>query len=86
MVVCHVWGPTWALNLDTFGGEIMPIWCTSHYTIYGVMRCYNSLAKNGSFYQVHSKLRSITPMVTKVYVILQIFVVLTWMHDTIELV
>ena len=32
---------------------------------------------------VHSKLCSITPVATKVYVILQSFVVLTWMHVTI---
>ena len=35
---------------------------------------------------VHSKLRSITLEATKVHVILRIFVVLTWMRDTIELV
>ena len=31
---------------------------------------------------VHSKLRSVTPVVTKVHVILQSFVALTWMRDT----
>jgi hypothetical protein len=36
--------------------------------------------------EVHSKLCIITPMVTKMHVILQSFVVLTWMRDTIELV
>ena len=35
---------------------------------------------------VHSKLRSITPVATKVHIILRSFVVLTWMRDTIELV
>jgi hypothetical protein len=35
---------------------------------------------------VHSKLRSITPVATKVHVILQSFAMLTWMCDTIELV
>ena len=35
---------------------------------------------------IHSKLRSITPVITKVHVILRSFVVLTWMRDTIELV
>ena len=35
---------------------------------------------------VHSKLRSITSVATKVHVILRSFVVLTWMSDTIELV
>ena len=34
---------------------------------------------------VHSKLRSITHVATKVHVILRIFAVLTWMHDIIEL-
>ena len=38
------------------------------------------------FSLLHSKLRSITPMATKVHVILRSFVVLTWMRDTIELV
>ena len=36
--------------------------------------------------QYTSKLRIITPMASKVHVILQSFVVLTWMRDTIELV
>jgi hypothetical protein len=37
-------------------------------------------------FQVHSKLRSITPVVaTKVHMILRSFVVLTWMRDTNEL-
>ena len=35
---------------------------------------------------VHSKLHSITPVETKVHVISHSFVVLTYMHDTIELV
>ena len=35
--------------------------------------------------QLHSKLHSITLVVTKVHVVLQSFVVLTWMRDTIEL-
>ena len=35
---------------------------------------------------VHSKLRSITPLATKLHVMLQSHVVLTWMRDTIELV
>jgi hypothetical protein len=35
---------------------------------------------------LHSKLPSITPLATKVHVILRSFVVLTRMHDTIELV
>ena len=35
---------------------------------------------------LHSKLCSITPMETKVHVILESFIMLTWMHDTIELV
>jgi hypothetical protein len=35
---------------------------------------------------VHSKLRSITPVATKVHMILRSFVVLAWMHETIELV
>ena len=34
---------------------------------------------------VHSKLRSITHVATKAHMILQSFVVLTWMCDTIEL-
>jgi hypothetical protein len=34
----------------------------------------------------HSKLRSIQHVATKVHVILQRFVVLTWMRDTIKLV
>jgi hypothetical protein len=33
---------------------------------------------------VHSKLCSITPMITKVHVTLRSFVVLTWMRDTLE--
>ena len=37
-------------------------------------------------HEVHSKLHSITPVVIKVHVTLQSFVVLTWMCDTIELV
>ena len=36
--------------------------------------------------QVRPKLRSITLVATEVYVILQSFVVLTWMRDTIDLV
>lgn len=35
---------------------------------------------------MHSKLRSLTPVATKVHVILGGFAVLTWMRDTIELV
>jgi hypothetical protein len=35
---------------------------------------------------IHSKLRGITPMTTKVHVIFRSFVVLLWMHDTIQLV
>ena len=35
---------------------------------------------------IHSKLRSITHVVTKVHVILKSFVVLTWMFDIIKLV
>jgi hypothetical protein len=35
---------------------------------------------------VHPKLRSITPVATKVHVILRSFVVVIWMHDNIELV
>ena len=38
-----------------------------------------------SLYQ-HSKLRSITRVATKVHVILQNFVVITWMRDIVELV
>jgi hypothetical protein len=37
-------------------------------------------------YVTHFKLRIITLVATKVQVILWSFVVLTWMHDTIELV
>jgi hypothetical protein len=36
--------------------------------------------------ELHSKLRSITPLATKVHVKLWSFVVLTWMRNTIELV
>jgi hypothetical protein len=36
--------------------------------------------------RIHSKLCNITHVATKVYVILRNFLVLTWMHDTIELV
>ena len=36
--------------------------------------------------EIYSKLRSITSVATKVHVILQSFVVLAWMRDTIELV
>ena len=35
---------------------------------------------------VHSKLRSITRVATKVHMICRRFVVLTWMRDTIKLV
>jgi hypothetical protein len=35
---------------------------------------------------IHSKLRSITPMASKVHVILHSFVVLIWMRDALELV
>ena len=35
---------------------------------------------------IYIKIRSITHVATKVHVILQSFVVLTWMHDPIELV
>ena len=35
---------------------------------------------------IHSKLCSITHVVTKVHVTLRSFLVLTWIHDTIELV
>ena len=34
--------------------------------------------------KLHSKLRSITPVATKVHVMVWGFVVLTWMHDTIK--
>ena len=34
---------------------------------------------------IHSKLHSITHVATNVHVLLLSFVVLTWMHDTIEL-
>ena len=37
-------------------------------------------------YQLHLKLCSITPVATKLHVILPSFVVLTWMHDIVELV
>ena len=36
--------------------------------------------------KLHSKLRSIIPVATKVHVILRSSVVLTWMRDTSELV
>ena len=39
-----------------------------------------------TIYKVHAKLRSITPVATNVHMILQSFVVLTWMRGTIELV
>ena len=35
---------------------------------------------------LHSKLRSITHVATKVHAIIHSFVVLTWMRDTIEIV
>jgi hypothetical protein len=35
---------------------------------------------------IHSKVHSITPVATKVHVVLQSFIVLTWMRDTIKLV
>ena len=35
---------------------------------------------------IHSKLCSITPMAIKVHVVLRSFVVLSWMHDAVELV
>jgi hypothetical protein len=35
---------------------------------------------------VHSKLPSITPVATKVHMILRSFVVVSWLHDTSELV
>ena len=35
---------------------------------------------------IHSKLCSNTPMTTKVHMILQSFVVVTWMRDTVEIV
>ena len=35
---------------------------------------------------LHLKLHSITPVATKVHVILRGFVVLTWMRDAVELV
>ena len=35
---------------------------------------------------LHSELRSMTPVATKVHVILRSFVVLIWIHDIIELV
>ena len=37
-------------------------------------------------WRIHSKLRSITHVATKVHVILRSFVMLTWIRDTIELV
>ena len=42
--------------------------------------------KSSNMVKVHSKLRSITPVATKMHVILQSFKVLTWMRDIIELV
>jgi hypothetical protein len=45
---------------------------------------HSHLQKNKQ--KVHSKLRSITPVATKVHMILQSFVVLTRTRDTIELV
>ena len=36
--------------------------------------------------EVHPKLCGITPVATKVHVLLRNFVVVTWMRDTIELV
>ena len=36
--------------------------------------------------QLHSKLRSITPVATKVHVMLRSFVVLGWMRDASEVV
>ena len=47
----------------------------------GVIGCDPSVCKSN---QLHSKLRSITPVATKVHVILRSFVVLTWMRGVVE--
>ena len=44
---------------------------------------YISIEKGNIKVELHSKPRSITPVATKVHVILQGFVVLTWMCDAI---
>jgi hypothetical protein len=49
-----------------------------------VLGCWFYIFLGGVF--VHSKLRSITHVATKVHVILRSFVMLTWLRDTIELV
>jgi hypothetical protein len=63
--------------------------------VLGVAQFNNVLLKSLIFTQeslmscsdiVHFELRSITPMATKVNVILWSFVVLAWMRDTIDLV
>ena len=70
----------WAGRPDSEGGvgrvgpSIMKMWSSL-----GHISCYRNK-------HVQSKLRSITHVATKVHVIIRSFVVLTWMHDTSELV
>ena len=52
----------------------------------GELSSYRGITWHEGGGAVHSKLRSITPVAIKVHVILRSFVVLTWVHDTIELV
>ena len=66
---------------------------TSRNVVYALnmmsMSLPNTHVEEGFFFsikRIHSKLRSITPVVIKVHVILQSFVVLPWMRDTIKLV
>ena len=76
----------WALNLHTLrsvGDEESPRASQKAFNMQSFMREVSVLQVR---YIIHSKLRSITPVATKVHVILRSFVVLTWMHDTIELV
>ena len=43
--------------------------------------CFEFVRMENDCFLVHSKLRSITPVATKMHVILLSFVVLTWMRD-----
>ena len=73
------WGPCGGVG---WGGGTQPNFQGMSTIVKAPIRYHNPIA----IYRVRSKLHSITTMATKVHMVLQSFVVLTWVRDSIELV
>ena len=64
------------------GSDVSYLWLQSVGTVWA----HTNIVILQGLLDIHFKLHIITPVATKVHVILRSFVVLTWMRDTIELV